>query len=185
MNVNEEMMRFPFMNFHSRTCIITGTSTVVFLIEALIECSKNKTLITPGLILQKCLNSKNFKLPDSIKDGVRDIERFNSTDLFADDYELDLLYSRWMNDLPKKKEEEPVFNNISMDLYDPTVDDYKQQSLQVQSGITQEEEEETLRNYGSIPPVDPQDSTPQWTQEPNTWRDGIPVQDSNGDWHMI
>jgi len=194
MNVNEEMMRFPFMNFHERTCIITGTSTVVFLIEALIECSKNKTYVTPVMILQKCLNSKNFKLPDSIISALRDINRFDSTFLTADKYELEVLYLKWISDLPKKKEDVTVFNNIDMELYDPNdptqvnyqLDYYTEDEQDDENtGISQEEEEESLRNYGSIPPVEPEDNIPNWKQPINSWQTGIPVQDSNGEWHVI
>jgi len=103
MNVNEEKMRFPYMDFHEKTCFITGTSTVAFLIEALIKCSKEKILLTPGLVLQQCLNSANFKLPDSILFGLRDCDRFDSSQLFMDEYELDVLYKKWIDNLPKQK----------------------------------------------------------------------------------
>jgi len=181
MNVKEDTMRFPYMNYHARTCFITGTSTVVFLIEALIECSKNNTLITPVLILQKCLDSKNFKLPESITTGLRDIDCFDSSYLLADDYELDLLYKTWIYHLPKKKEVLPeLFINMGFDTntYYQTVDEDKDDDEEI--GITQEAEEESLRNYGSIPPVDP-----EYNMLGQRWREGIPVQDNNGHWHRI
>jgi hypothetical protein len=116
MNVNEKTMKFPYMNFHERTSFITGTSTVQFLIEALIECSKNNLLLTPGLVLKKCLNSQNFKLPESIISGLSDINRFDTSQLSTDKYELDILYRTWIRELPNKKESIPEKDDILFDI---------------------------------------------------------------------
>jgi hypothetical protein len=119
MNVNEEKMRFPYMDFHEKTCFITGTSTVAFLIEALIKCSKERILLTPGLVLQQCLNSTNFKLPESILSGLRDCDRFDSSQLITDEYELSTLYERWIDDLPKKE----VSTLLNLELEDFDMDE--------------------------------------------------------------
>jgi len=106
MNVKEPLMNFPFLDFHEKVCYVSGTSTIVFLIEALLECTKRNILLTPGLVLQCCLGSKTFKLPDVIIEGMRNGLQFSSLkecDLIPTPEELYQLYYNWMLELPKKK----------------------------------------------------------------------------------
>lgn len=110
MNVKEPLMNFPFLGFHEKVCYVSGTSTIVFLIEALLECTRRNIPLTPGLVLQCCLSSKNFKLPESIIDGMRDSSRFSlkSVGLTPTVDELYELYNSWVSSLPIKRRSIPA-----------------------------------------------------------------------------
>jgi len=103
MNVKETAMKFPYLSFHKQVAYVSGTSTIVFLIDALIYCSKMHISLTPTIVLQRCLESSNFKLSDKITDGLMDSMRFSKNEVSVPE-EIDEIYQKWLHRLPKKKD---------------------------------------------------------------------------------
>jgi hypothetical protein len=109
MNVKETKMSFPYLDFHQNVSYISGVSCLDFLIQALVRSSRDKEPLTPQLVLDCCLDADRFKIPDHINDLLSLPDSIQLKPL--ENYNLDDLFQKWNELIPKKKEVEITDNH--------------------------------------------------------------------------
>jgi hypothetical protein len=114
MNVSVEKMSFPYLSFHENVSYVNGTSTISFLIEALILSRMNRLPFTPELVLECCLNSSKFAVPEDIRRMLNDSETFDKSLLSTDSSYILEKYLRFRKSLPLTDNPKTHLGNIEL-----------------------------------------------------------------------